>query len=130
MADHPNAELVRRGYAAFSAGDIATMNELFAEDVAWHWPGNHPVSGEHRGRDAVFAAFMKFAELSGGTLKLEVHDVVANDEHAVALTHVTASRGGKRLDMLGADVFHIAGGKVSEGWGFAEDQRLDDEFWS
>ena len=130
MADHPNAELVRRGYAAFSAGDIATMNELFAEDVAWHWPGNHPVSGEHRGRDAVFAAFMKFAELSGGTLKLEVHDVVANDEHAVALNRSTGSREGRSLDAGDVDVYHVKDGKITEMWSFTDDQAATDAFWS
>ena len=36
MADHPNVELLRRGYAAHGAGDLDTVNELFADDVVWH----------------------------------------------------------------------------------------------
>jgi len=31
-----NASLVRRGYAAFSTGDMATLSELFADDAVWH----------------------------------------------------------------------------------------------
>ena len=29
---HPNEDLVRRGYEAFATGDMATLNELFADD--------------------------------------------------------------------------------------------------
>ncbi len=130
MADHPNATLLRKGYEAFGAGDMATITELFREDVVWHLAGNNPLSGVHRGRDAVFAIFAKTTQLSGGTFKVDVHDVLANDEHAVALTRATASREGKQYDSLDTDVYHVSGGKVTEWWSFAEDQRLADEFWS
>lgn len=130
MAEHPNAAVLRKAYDAFAKGDMATLAELFAEDVVWHLPGRNPVSGVHRGRDAVFAAFAKFFELSGGTLKLDDHTILADDEHAVALNRATASRQGKQLNLLGADVFHVRNGKVAEFWSFSEDQRIDDEFWS
>ncbi len=130
MADHPNAELLKKGYAAFASGDMPTVTELFAEDVVWHVTGNNQLSGTHRGREAVFAAFAKSAELTGGTFKIDVHDVVANDVHAVALTRATASRQGKQYDSLDTDVYHVSGGKVTEFWSFAEDTKKADEFWS
>lgn len=49
MVDHPNAELLRKGYEAFDKGDMAVLTELFAENVVWHAPGDSPISGEHRG---------------------------------------------------------------------------------
>src|SRR3989304_3720966 len=124
MAEHPNAAVLRKAYDAFDKGDMATLAELFAEDVVWHAPGRNPVSGVHRGRDAVFAGFAKFFELSGGTLKLDTHAILADDEHPVALTRAVASRAGKTMDELGADVFHVRGGKIVEFWSFSEDQRL------
>ena len=130
MADHPNATLLRKGYEAFGKGDMATLTDLFSEDVVWHFPGNNQLSGVHRGRDAVFAIFAKTTQLSGGTFKIELHDVLANDQHAVALTRGTASRQGKQLNSLDTDVYHMSNGKVTEFWSFAEDQRLTDEFWS
>jgi ketosteroid isomerase-like protein len=39
MGSGDNADLVRRGYAAFSTGDMATLSELFASDAVWHVPG-------------------------------------------------------------------------------------------
>jgi len=130
MADHPNAALLRKGYEAFARGDIAAITDLFAEDMVWHVPGNNLISGEHKGRDAVFAVFAKTMELTGGTFKIDLHDIVANDEHTVSLSRASASRQGKQLDLRGADIYHIRNGKVTEWWSFVEDQRLDDEFWS
>ena len=130
MAEHPNVALLRKGYEAFAKGDIAAITDMFAEDMVWHVPGNNLISGEHKGRDAVFAVFAKTMELTGGTFKLDLHDIVANDEHTVSLSRASASRQGKQLDLLGADIYHIRNGKVTEWWSFVEDQRLDDEFWS
>ncbi len=130
MADHPNAALLRKGFGAFASGDMATLTDLFAEDVVWHLAGNNPLSGVHRGRDAVFAIFAKTVELSGGTFKIDVHDVLANDEHAVALATSTASRQGKQVEQRESHVYHISGGKVTEFWSFPEDARKGDEFGS
>lgn len=130
MADHPNADLLRKGYDAFAKGDTATLTDLFSEDVVWHLPGRNLISGEHKGRDAVFALFAKVGELSGGTFRVELHDVVANDGHTVAVTRTAGSRQGKQLDLLGTDVYHVRNGKITEWWSFSEDQRRDDEFWS
>jgi ketosteroid isomerase-like protein len=41
-----------RGYAAFSTGDMATLNDLFADDAVWHVPGRNSISGPKKGRDA------------------------------------------------------------------------------
>jgi ketosteroid isomerase-like protein len=54
MAEHPNAERIRRAFDAFAPGDMATMTELIAEDTIWHIPGRGPLSGDHQGRETVF----------------------------------------------------------------------------
>src|SRR5438132_7038507 len=113
---HPNEELVRRGYEAFARGDMAVIDELFAEDIVWHFPGNSQVSGDFKGKAEVMSWLAKNAELSGGTLRVEPHDILANDEHGVALVRVTAQRGGKSLDDQSVHVFHITSSKVTESW--------------
>jgi len=130
MAEHPNAALLRRGYEAFNKGDMATLTELFSEDTVWHEPGNNPLSGEHQGREAVFAMFGRTAQLSGGTYRAVLHDILANDEHAVALSRLTASRQGKETNSVAVQVYHMTSEKVTEAWDFFQDQRAYDEFWS
>ncbi len=127
---HTNEDLIRRGYDAFSSGDMQTVDELLADDVVWHIPGRSTVSGDYRGKQDVIGFFGKLIEMTGGTFKLEVHDVLANDEHGVVLVRATAERDGKTFDDRGAQVLHIEGGKVKEFWGHGWDHHAADEFWS
>ena len=130
MAEHPNIALLKKGYEAFGAGDMATLTELFDPDATWHFPGEGPLAGDHIGRDAVFAFFGQVAALSGGTIKVEAHDLLANDEHGVGMVNMTASREGKELNAKEVQVSHIKDGKIIEAWSFPEDVRVSDEFWS
>src|SRR3954465_12706209 len=59
MADHPNLELMKKGYDAFSKGDLESLKDLFAEDIIWHVPGNNPIAGDYKGQDEVFGFFMR-----------------------------------------------------------------------
>src|SRR5918996_1529332 len=119
---HPNVQVFRRTYDAFTSGDMSRLAEYFAEGVVWHTPGKNLVAGDFRGREATFAAFAREFELSGGTYQPAIHDVLAHDEHTVALMHVMAEREGKKLDMDYVLVFHIEDGKIIEGWDLWMDQ--------
>lgn len=130
MAEHPNVELLRRGYAAYSTGDMDTITQLFADDIVWHVAGRSPIAGNYKGRDQVFGFFGKLMELSNGTSKIEVHDIVANDEHGVAIVTGSATRGDKSFTGNDVHVFHIRGGQVVEFWDSPVDQYAADEFWS
>jgi ketosteroid isomerase-like protein len=129
VADHPNAELFRRGYTAFQNGDLDTVRSLFASDIVWHVPGRSHLSGDHRGVDDVIALFMRQFEESGGTFKVDLHDILANDEHAVALAEFSATKDGNALQDNYVHVVHVAGGKLTESWIFSEHQDKVDAFW-
>jgi uncharacterized protein len=130
MAENPNVELTRRGYDAFARGDLASLADIFADEIVWHVPPPGPLAGTYRGRDEVFGVFARLAQETGGTFKLAVHDVVANDEHAVALVTASATRNGKSLDDGQAHVFHVTNGKITEFWGTTTDPLASVEFWS
>ena len=129
MSEHPNVELLRKGYAAYSTGDMDTITELFDENILWHVAGRSPISGDYKGRDAVFGFFGKLMELSNGTSAVEVHDILANDEHGVALVTGTATRNGQSFTGQDVHTFHMRGGKVVEFWDSPLDQYESDEFW-
>lgn len=130
MSDHPNAELVMRGFEAFANGDMEAMSEMLAPDIKWHTPGNNILSGDYEGLEAVLGLFGRVGAETEGSIANEVHAILADDEHAVALIKSTASRGGKSLDSAGAFVFHVSGGRVTEVWNMVMDQAAADDFWS
>jgi len=129
MADHPNAELFKRGYSAFQQGDLDTVRSLFAPDIVWHVPGKNHLAGDHSGVDNVLALFGRnFAE-TGGTFKVDVHDILGNDTHGVAIANVSGQREGKSLDDRYTHVVHVKDGKITESWIFTEHQDTVDDFW-
>ena len=131
MAEHPNAELHRKGHEAFTRLDMDTLAELFAEDTVWHMPGRSQVSGDLVGREAVFGFFNKLGELSDGSLAIsEEHDFLGTDDHSVALFRVTAQRNNKTLESNLIEVVHWRNGQIVENWTSFEDQYAWDEFWS
>ncbi len=130
MAEHPNVELTRRGYEAFAKADLAALSGLIAGDVTWHVAGAGPLSGTYHGQDEVFGFFGRLAEETGGTFRLDVHDVLANDEHAVALCTLSASRSGKSIEVPVANVSHVRDGKVTEFWGATTDPQASIDFWT
>ncbi len=127
---HPNEEFLRESYAIFSKGDMQALSEMFADDVVFHPPGRGPLSVVSRGKEELLGYLSKLFELSGGTFRAELHDVVANDEHAVGLQTSRAERGGKTLETHDVLVAHIENGKFREIWFHSDDSQSGDEFWS
>jgi ketosteroid isomerase-like protein len=125
MAEHPNATFIRNALASMDAGDISGIAEAVADDVVWHEIGNpEPV----RGRAAMAARF------GGGevdfTITASTHDVLANDEHAIALVNATGTRGGRTLEYRTAEIFHVRGGKIVERWAFSDDTAAISAFFA
>jgi uncharacterized protein len=129
-SSHPNADVFMRVYEAFTSGDMDGLAMLIAPDVLWHVPGNNLISGEYKSRDAIFGCFSKIFELSEGSYRPELHDILANDQHTVALMHATARRGGKTLDQDYAFVAHVHGGQVTELWEAWTEGPAWNDFWS
>ena len=74
--------------------------------------------------------FGTVAERSGGTFRVTVRDVVANDEPAVGLHLSEGERAGRRLHSQQTLVFHGRDGMVAETWAHHYDQHATDEFWA
>jgi ketosteroid isomerase-like protein len=125
-----NAATIRRGYEYFNTGNLKDLTQIFAEDVVWHGGGRGRFAGDKRGRDATFAYFGQLGELTGGSFRAELHDLVANEEHVVGLHTATGQRGGTSLNVKEALVFHLRDGQVVEAWEHHDDSQAWDEFFA
>jgi ketosteroid isomerase-like protein len=126
---HPNADLTRKGFEAFAAGDMTTMDQLMTDDAKWHFPGTGPACGDFEGKEAIFGSFARIPQETD-SFEQEIHAILADDEHAVALVKATAASGGKTLRYDSVFVFHVAGGKMTEAWVTPVDQVAFDAFWT
>lgn len=112
MSEHPNTTLARDLIAAFLAGDLATVSGFFAADAVWELPGRGVLAGEYKGPEQIVGFLARAFELSGGTLRLDVLDVMGDDWGAVQVQEVFAEHGGKHLDCVEVLAHRIVDGKI------------------
>ena len=113
--EHPNVELYRRLTAAFQAGDIDTVKGALAPGLRWHEAGKPEVMG----REAVLQ------EMSGAIKRIDgniaVHDVLANDEHVIALINVALRKpNGSEISYPAIEIAHMSDGFITERWSFMD----------
>lgn len=125
MPEHPNASLVRNAIQGMNTGDMSAQMELLADDVEWHEIGrDEPI----RGKEAVMARFGAMPE--GASITVDVHDVVANDDHTIALVTATARMGEQELVYRTAEIVHIRDGKIAQRWAFSDDTDRINRFFA
>jgi steroid delta-isomerase-like uncharacterized protein len=121
-----NVAVVRRFIdGAVNGGDLAVIDDTWAEDLVWHGGS----LGTHEGKDALKAFMAQNAAGAWEGMQLEIHDVIAADEQVVLrFTNSGTNTGpfagnpatGKHAEWLGIGIYTVRNGRITEGW-FAED---------
>jgi ketosteroid isomerase-like protein len=125
MAEHPNAAKVRELMEGFNTGiNMESLLDRIDDNIVWHEIGRaEPI----RGKAALGA---RQADATADyTIEGKLHDVVANDDHTIALVEATATRGGRTFTYKVAEIYHIKDGKVTERWAFSDDTAAINAFF-
>lgn len=86
---------------SLASGDLDRYLDLLADDIEWWELGSRePVVG--RAAVATLMAESDHVDVGG-----ELHDVLANDEHLVALVHAHVATPTEELDASYAEVLHF-----------------------
>jgi hypothetical protein len=120
-----NAQVLRQALDAFNQGDGQAAAALMTDDIEWHEIGRaDPIVG----KEALAARFG--TALPEWDISVELHDIVANDDHAIALVTATARMGGRSLTYRTAEIYHVRDGKISARWAFSDDTAAINEFFA
>ena len=98
--------------------------------MLWHVSGRGPLSRDYRGHAEVQGFFQHFMELSHGTFRIQVDDILAKGDRVVVLCIESAQRGGRSWSSPQVHVW------TGQGWtghrllAVQGDQQTEDEFWS
>ena len=129
--EQANLEVVKSLLAAIARGSLIDVKEILTRDVKFTFPGRNALSGEYKGIDASLALLGKIFRWNGGSTRIRLHDVLANEQHGVLLYTVTAQHEGRSIRYRYIDVYHFRDGEICEIWGsIADDARAFDEFYS
>jgi ketosteroid isomerase-like protein len=131
MAEHPNVARIRDAYTAFMAGDLQTALKDLAPDAVFHFNGEGPNSGDHKGRDDISTALVNIFQLTGGTQKLDIKGIYADDRHGAVVLRETATRtDGATLDVEEVHVLALDGeGRITDLWDLPADPEAHDNFF-
>jgi len=104
--------------------------EVLDKDILWHVPGRGPLSRDYRGHAEVLGFFQRFMELSEGTFRITVDDVLAKGDRVIALVTESARRRGREWSSPQVHAWTVVNGRATVFWQFQGDQQTEDEFWS
>jgi ketosteroid isomerase-like protein len=125
-----NIGLVRDGFRAFAAGDMAALGGLFDANAAWHSQPTGILIGEYQGRDAIFAMFGKLHQETAGTFRSTPIAMAATGDKVFVQTETTGERHGRSLRGGEVLVFTVADGRVREVRIFTGDYAALQTFWA
>ena len=126
MGEHPNAAVIRSAYEAIGKGYMPAVAELLDDDITWY-ESTAGMEGVYRGRDQVLAFMGQVFQQAGMQMSVSIHDILANDHHAVILHESTLTVGDRSHTGQYADVYHLRDGKITAHWHLAVDPKADAE---
>lgn len=122
MSASENKAAAQSAYQAFGAGDMEGAMSNMADDIELIVPGNSTISGRYRGKEEVAGYFRTLASKS---FKTEPEHFIAEGDHVVVLTRITAD--GQSADQ--ADVLTFRpDGKLAK-FQPAGDTALQERIW-
>jgi hypothetical protein len=117
--------VVKQLQEAFRDRDVQAITETLADDVEWYEIGR---SDPIRGKGALEERF------SGGIPKWQItsdiHDILANEAHAIMLVTATATMEGQSFTYRVAEIYHVRDGKITHRWAFSDDTQRINEFFA
>ena len=122
-------DVLRSFFDAVARQDFAAVDALLDEDFEIHAAGRSPFAGTLSKREW-FALMPGLMALTNGTLRADVHQVLGEAEHGVALLTMSAERDGRSFEWLRVNVSHIRDGRILAMWIYEQDLYAYDAFWS
>lgn len=125
---HPNLTLINDFFIAYAANDLDAIKNILSEDIKWHIPGSHPLSGTKLGVKQVLEFFQKLNKVA---LKAEPIVMGVNDKYVIDCHRNWSSiENEENLNSMSCLLWKIENNKIVEVFNFPQDQHLVDLFFS
>ncbi len=127
---HPNALALEAFYSHFSKSDFQSAVAACSEKLTFQIAGKSKLAGKFTQANFISDFAMKLGELSGGTFKFEVHDILASDLHGTVLASAKVTRKGETIEYRTVHVWRFDGSKPMAGYEYPRDLYQYDAIWS
>ncbi len=126
---HPLEAKIREAYTAFGRGDVDGYLQPCTQDFSFNIPGRGAIAGSWRGKEGLYGLARTAMEVTGGSFREEVEDVLANDHHAIVLARHQFTLNGQLKEYRTPHVYEIHDGQLAQCWEQPQDLFAFDDAW-
>lgn len=129
MNEQDNVELIRKVYAAFAAGDAATILDSVAERAPWinYGPASVPYAGSRAGKAQILEFFQAIGDSTTGGVVIPEEFVAQGDMVVVTGRYrATVNGTGAEIDSPIAHFFTVRNGKIEKWVGYSDSAHVAD----
>jgi ketosteroid isomerase-like protein len=131
-AADPDVDVVRSGFAAVAAGDMAAFAAMFHPTATWNHRNDDRLGGIKHSVEEILGFLGESMELTAGTLR-PVPELLMSDGagHVSVLTRISATRpDGRSFDDTQVLYFVVESGRVRSVDQFVGDPTAVTAFWA
>jgi len=116
---------------AWTAGDVATMFDLYADDIVVHYGGTSEFAGTHHGKDRLIEIIVETAMRSVRQLQ-SIDQVDDHGTHGALFVTEQITVAGEPDPVLVARAlrYRASDDRLTECWLYDHDQHLVDRSWT
>ena len=117
-----NVDTAQAAYEAFGRGDLAALQDDFAEDAVWVTSDELPLGGETRGREAIMANFAQIPNY-WSSFSVEPEEFIDAGDWVVVRGTQRAASDGEGFEAPFAHLMKFADGKIVRGEFYADSAK-------
>jgi len=117
-----NVDTARSAYEAFGRGDLATLQESFADDAVWVTSDELPLGGETHGRDEIIGNFAQIPNY-WSSFSVEPEEFIDAGDWVVVRGTQRAGNDQGSFESPFAHLMKFDDGKVTRGEFYADSAK-------
>ena|SRR5665213_2596694 len=130
QTESTNVELVKRGFAAFAAADMATLAGIFDPNVQWISSRTGMLDGNYDGWHALSGFFAQLATETDGTFASRPLTFAGSGDDVFVNASAAGKRKGRSLEQDEVLIFTLKDGRVQKVRAFLGDHAAAERFWA
>lgn len=133
ISNPKNIKILEQFYDSFlntlKTGSDSSLFTNCSEKVTFQVMGKSKLAGKFDRSNFQKSFISQLKELSSGTFKMEIHDIMASDRHGMVLSTNTLERDGKKLEYRSVQVWRIENGILLAFYEYPRDLYQFDAIW-
>jgi ketosteroid isomerase-like protein len=125
---HPNTVILSKIYSDLAEGNTQGVLDACNDSMTFQIAGKSPLAGKYT-KANLTELLKKQKELSHGSYSLEVHDIMASDQHGTVLATMKLTVGEKPVEIRTVHVWRMGEGKALAWYEYPRDLYAYDAAW-